>query len=148
MVLEYLHKQSPGCSCRHQAISDGQCNKLPLSRQMNLARLKTLLLFAVLSSLVLMQPGCHSPADSLDEYFADIRIIDSPDSGNVTVYIVLNLSAYPSEPEGLADYTEHLVWQNVFGGESSDAVLHSNAWTNARTSGYWLSGPRKSCQSC
>lgn len=110
---------------------------------MKVARLKMLLLFAVLSSLVLMQPGCHSPADSLDKYFADIRIIDSPDSGNVTAYIVLNLSAYPSEPEGLAHYTEHLVWQNVFGGESSDAVLHSNAWTNVRTSGYWLSGPRE-----
>ena len=110
---------------------------------MKVARLKTLLLFTVLSSLVLMEPGCHSSADSLGEYFADVRIIDSPDSGNVTAYIVLNLSAYPSEPEGLAHYTEHLVWQNVFGGESSDAVLHSNAWTNARTSGYWLSGPRE-----
>ena len=97
---------------------------------MKVARLKTLLLFTVLSSLVLMEPGCHSSADSLGEYFADVRIIDSPDSGNVTAYIVLNLSAYPSEPEGLAHYTEHLVWQNVFGGESSDAVLHSNAWTS------------------
>jgi hypothetical protein len=62
---------------------------------------------------------------------------------NITAYVVVQTGeADLIGPEGLLHYVEHLAWLNAVKNNTDRIDTDSNAWTNSRSIGYWLTGPK------
>lgn len=67
-----------------------------------------------------------------------------PDEGEsrLTAYLVVQSGEIDNTgPEGLAHYVEHLAWLSAREGDARAQDRHSNAWTSAGATVYWLSTP-------
>ena len=61
----------------------------------------------------------------------------------VEIYIILQQGEADMEgPEGLLHYVEHLSITNAMKKSGSKINPDSNAWTNSRSVGYWISSPK------
>ncbi len=70
--------------------------------------------------------------------FEKVILVPSPDAEGVFLYLVFpSGEASHTFDEGLAHYVEHLAWLSAFGGDQDERALHSNAWTNHFSTGYW-----------
>jgi hypothetical protein len=64
-------------------------------------------------------------------------------TADVTAYVVVQIGeADLIGPEGLLHYVEHLAWLNAVKNSTDRIDTDSNAWTNSRSVGYWLTGPK------
>ena len=70
--------------------------------------------------------------------FSEAMLIANREIDGVYFYLVFPAgeASNPFE-EGLAHYVEHLAWLSAFDTAGGEEYLHSNAWTNHFSTGYW-----------
>jgi predicted Zn-dependent peptidase len=108
--------------------------------------LKRLRRYRILALLLLCSTfliaGCQGYAVPEEIPESNFHLSRSAGSPRVALYIVVGLDPVHDFSDGLAHYTEHLVWNNISKAGAIKADQHSNAWTNHATIGYWLSGSK------
>lgn len=89
--------------------------------------------------------GSDSSLTRLDIEGRNVFLLRDRGSGSATVHVAFSCGecTLPDAPAGLLHYTEHLAWKSIGGSGLPAEQRHSNAWTNSRTVGYWLSGPAR-----
>ena len=71
--------------------------------------------------------------------FHGVWLIRDPDAQRITAHLVVHAGEADNPgTEGLAHYVEHLAWLNTGAQDQSNYDSHSNAWTSAIATGYWL----------
>jgi len=71
--------------------------------------------------------------------FRSVYAIHDVNERDIVLYLVFPFGEADSNfSEGLAHYVEHLAWLSAFSDENDQSSMHSNAWTNLYTTGYWL----------
>lgn len=70
--------------------------------------------------------------------FSEVWLAEDDEAVHVSLVLVFPYGERANPYElGLAHYVEHLAWHNVR-HESANQGRHSNAWTSAASTGYWL----------
>lgn len=98
------------------------------------------LFFCVFVFKYLRELGGASPEVEVIETstFSSTKLIRNPAVEDLFLYLVFpSGEASNNGDEGLAHYVEHLAWKSAFGGDHSERMRHSNAWTNHFSTGYW-----------
>lgn len=90
----------------------------------------------------LIMTGCQGYSITEDSHFTNIQLSRTTGSPSVSVYIVLGIPKNLEYSDGVAHYTEHLVWNGISSAGKIKADQHSNAWTSNTTVGYWFSGSK------